>query len=170
MLQRLDCENNRLSKLELSGCAGLKALYCYDNRISFLDISSASCLKRAVNKGKQTSNKTWIKYDYKHNILKVDKSTAVSTSGKPVIKTQPKSASIKAGRKVTFKVKAAGEALKYQWYVMKKGTSKWVKINNATSASYKFSVKKKLSGYKYRCKITNTAGTTTSKAVKLTVK
>ncbi len=89
---------------------------------------------------------------------------------KPKITTQPKAASVKAGKKVTFKVKATGGALKYQWYYQKKGTTKWVKISKATKATYSFTVKKSQNGYKYRCTVTNAAGKVNSKAVKLTVK
>ncbi len=89
---------------------------------------------------------------------------------KPKITTQPKAASVKAGKKVTFKVKAGGYGLKYQWYYLKPGTKKWVKISKATKASYSFKAAKSKNGYKYRCYVTNAAGTVKSKAVKLTVK
>ncbi len=89
---------------------------------------------------------------------------------KPKITTQPKAASVKAGKKVTFKVKATGGELTYQWYYQKKGTTKWVKISKATKATYSFTVKKSQNGYKYRCTVTNAAGKVNSKAVKLTVK
>ncbi len=89
---------------------------------------------------------------------------------KPKITTQPKSAKVKVGKKVTFKVKATGENLKYQWYRLKPGTKKWVKISKATKASYSFKATKKWNGYKYRCFVKNEAGKVYSKAVKLTVK
>ncbi len=89
---------------------------------------------------------------------------------KPKITTQPKAASVKAGKKVTFKVKATGNDLKYQWYYQKKGTTKWVKIKNATKASYSFKATKSKNGYKYRCIVSNTLGTVKSKTAKLTVK
>ena len=88
----------------------------------------------------------------------------------PKITTQPKAVSVKAGKKVTFKIKAGGEGLQYQWYYQKPKTTKWVKISGATKATYSFTAKKTKNGYKYRCKVTNAAGSATSKAVKLTVK
>ena len=102
--------------------------------------------------------------------------TATSNAGTltvvtlPKITTQPKKASVKAGKKVTFKVKASGYDLKYQWYYQKPGTKKWVKMGSKTKATLSFTAKKNKNGYKYRCYVTNAAGTTKSKAVKLTVK
>ena len=89
---------------------------------------------------------------------------------KPKITTQPKAASVKAGKKVTFKVKASGGSLTYQWYRLKPGAKKWEKINKATKASYSFKAAKKWNGYKYKCLVKNKAGKVYTKAVKLTVK
>ena len=89
---------------------------------------------------------------------------------KPKITAQPKAASVKAGKKVTFKVKASGGSLTYQWYRLKPGAKKWEKINKATKASYSFKAAKKWTGYKYKCLVKNKAGKVYTKAVKLTVK
>ena len=95
---------------------------------------------------------------------------SVKTITAPTITAQPKAASVKAGKKVTFKVKAGGEGLKYQWFYQKPKTTKWVKISGAAKATYSFTAKKTKNGYKYRCTVTNAAGSVTSRAVKLTVK
>ena len=95
---------------------------------------------------------------------------SVKTITAPTITAQPKAASVKAGKKVTFKIKAAGEGLKYQWFYQKPKTTKWVKISGAAKATYSFTAKKTKNGYKYRCTVTNAAGSVTSRAVKLTVK
>ena len=71
---------------------------------------------------------------------------------------------------MTFKVKAKGLELKYQWYYQKPGSKKWVKISKAAKATYSFKAKKKQNGYKYRCLVKNAAGQVYTKAVKLTVK
>ncbi len=89
---------------------------------------------------------------------------------KPKITTQPKAANVKAGKKVTFKVKASGYDLKYQWYYQKPGTSKWVKMSGKTKATLSFKAGKSKNGYKYRCLVKNEAGKTYTKTVKLTVK
>ncbi len=89
---------------------------------------------------------------------------------KPKITTQPKAAKVKAGKKVTFKVKATGGELTYQWYRLKPGAKKWEKVKNATKTTYSFKAAKKWNGYKYKCLVKNKAGKVYSKAVKLTVK
>ena len=101
--------------------------------------------------------------------LTSEKATLTIVS-KPKITTQPKAASVKAGKKVTFKVKASGGSLTYQWYRLKPGAKKWEKINKATKASYSFKAAKKWNGYKYKCLVKNKAGKVYTKAVKLTVK
>ncbi len=89
---------------------------------------------------------------------------------KPAVTLQPGSVTVKAGKKVTFKVKASGGCLSFQWYYQKKGTAKWVKIDGARSASCSFIAKKSFNGRQYRCLVKNAAGKVYSKAVKLTVK
>ena len=89
---------------------------------------------------------------------------------RPQIVTQPKSASVTAGKAVTFKVKATGGALKYQWYVIKSGTAKWVSIKGKTASSLKLTAKKSMNGNKYRCRVKNDAGFVYSDIVKLRVK
>ena len=56
----------------------------------------------------------------------------------------------KAGKKVTFRVKASGDYLKYQWYLRKPNSSKWQLITSGTKASYTFTAKKAKNGYNYR--------------------
>ena len=88
---------------------------------------------------------------------------------KPVITTQPKAAAVKAGAKAVFKVVADG-AKTYQWYYMKPDSTTWTKVSvNGTSASYSLTTAARHDGYKYRCRVTNAAGSVYSSAVKLTV-
>lgn len=89
---------------------------------------------------------------------------------KPKIITQPKSVKVKAGKKVTFKVKAEGEQLKYQWYYRTSSKAKWKKISNATKASYSFKAKAKQNGYQFRVLVRNPAGKVYSKAATLKIK
>ena len=90
---------------------------------------------------------------------------------KPVITTQPASKTVQEGKKVTFKVKAKGENLKYQWYYRTSATGTWKKVTSkGTSASLTITVKAKQNGYQYRCLVKNAAGKVYSKAAKLKVK
>ena len=90
---------------------------------------------------------------------------------KPTITTQPKNVSVSAGKTATFKVVASGTGLSYQWYYQKPKTTTWVKVSsNGTSATYKLTTAARHNGYKYRCVVTNSAGSVTSNEVTLTVK
>ncbi len=97
--------------------------------------------------------------------------TKKTTVTKPKIKTQPKSLTKAVGQKATFKVKATGKNLKYQWYYRTSPTGKWKKITTkGTSSAYTVKVKARLNGYQYRCLVKNSAGQVYSKTVKLKVK
>ena len=89
---------------------------------------------------------------------------------KPVITLQPVSVTVKAGEKATFSLMAEGTPLSYQWFYQKPGESNWNPVtNNGTNATYKLTTASRHNGYKYKCEVTNTAGTVTSKIVTLTV-
>ena len=88
---------------------------------------------------------------------------------KPVITTQPTSKKVNEGAKATFKVVASG-ATSYQWYYLKLGKTTWEAVsNNGTSASYTLTTAARHNGYKYRCKVSNNAGSVYSNTVTLTV-
>ena len=106
-------------------------------------------------------NRDWILFS---------KAAKLTVASKPKITGQPANASVKAGTKVTFKVKATGGDLKYQWFCMAPGTGKWTKMSKATKAGCSFKAAKKYNGYKFRCLVSNKYGKAYSKAVKLTVK
>ena len=92
---------------------------------------------------------------------------------KPSIETQPdKKVTVKAGKKVTLKVKAEGEDLSYQWYYRTSSSGKWKKVtaSSGKKATYKFTAKANQNGYQYRCKVKNSAGHVYSRTVKLKVK
>ncbi len=97
--------------------------------------------------------------------------TLTVTSGKPAITTQPANATVKAGSNATFKVVASGAGLTYQWQVCEAGSSTW-KDSPATgnkTATLTVPATASRDGYKYRCIVKNSSGTTTSSAATLTV-
>ena len=100
----------------------------------------------------------------------VDNAVKISCKVKPKILTHPASVSVKEGKTVSFKVKAVGDNMKFQWFVMKKGADKWSPMKGKTAATLKLTAKKSMNGFKYRCRVKNTWGEVTSKAAKLTVK
>jgi len=83
----------------------------------------------------------------------------------PTIKTQPKAVTVKKGASVKLTVKASGtKPLKYQWY--KDGKA----ISGAKSSTYKISKAKASSAASYTVKVSNPAGSVTSKPAKVKVK
>ena len=88
---------------------------------------------------------------------------------KPVITSQPSNVTVTVGKTATFKVAATG-ATSYQWYYMKPGESTWNEVStNGTSATYNLTTATRHNGYKYRCKLTNSAGSVYTSIVTLTV-
>ena len=87
----------------------------------------------------------------------------------PRIVTQPLSVCVREGKTVTIKVKAVGGGLKYQWYCQKPEDGRWQEITNSVQASFTVTAKMARNGYKYKCLVSNKAGSVWSKPVKLTV-
>ena len=90
----------------------------------------------------------------------------------PKITVQPKSATAAAGSTATFKVTATGGALSYQWQFSSGG--EWANITNSAytgvkSATMTVPATTSRNGYKFRCRVTNSAGTVYSNAATLTV-
>ena len=92
---------------------------------------------------------------------------------KPTITTQPKSVTTSAGSTAKFTVAASGTGLKYQWQWSFDGGNNWQNSSSATTgyntATLQVTATEARNGYMYRCKVTNSAGTVTTSAAKLTV-
>lgn len=88
----------------------------------------------------------------------------------PVISLQPSDRSVNAGETVVFKTAVMGTNLAYQWQVDRNDKKGWVNISRAESTELKLkSVEQSQDGFRYRCIISNSAGSVTSNEVKLTV-
>ena len=89
-------------------------------------------------------------------------------AGAPAITTQPKSVSVKEGADVTFSVAATGEALNYQWYQEKGGSTSKVGTNGPTYTIKAVNVSDD-NGTAYYCVVSNKVGEVTSNKATLTV-
>lgn len=100
-----------------------------------------------------------------------DKDITLAKITPPAISVQPASQSVTEGQTATFSVTATGNpAPNYVWEYNDSSGSGWSEISFATSASYTTSATTTdMSGYQYRCKVTNSQGTDTSTAATLTV-
>ena len=91
----------------------------------------------------------------------------------PTIGTQPASQTVTKGNTATFSVAATGEKLSYQWQQKTTDSgSDWTNVGSATSSNtYTIdNTTTSMSGYQYRCVVSNSAGSVTSDAATLTVK
>ena len=97
--------------------------------------------------------------------------TMTVTDAKPTITTQPLSYTAGAGATIYFKIKASG-AESYQWQYRTSSSDTWKTSSLTGSKSATLTVKatEARRGYQYRCKTSNAAGTTYSKAATLTVR
>ena len=173
-LVALLCYDCSLTSLDIRQNKRLESLACYGNEIKKLDISRSTNLVKAYRKGQKEEHgrvvSYWIEVSGHYYGIDVSTDTKIVCVVPPKITSQPKSVSVKAGRKVTFRVKATGDALKYQWYLQKPGTKKWTKVKNAAKAVLTFKATKKMNGYKYRCRVYNKTASVYSKTVKLKIK
>lgn len=88
----------------------------------------------------------------------------------PAISAQPKSVSVTVGEKATFEVTATGTDVTYQWQIDRNDGNGFVNITGATGATYTTGVADRdCNGFKYRCVISNAAGSATTDTVVLTV-
>jgi pimeloyl-ACP methyl ester carboxylesterase len=89
----------------------------------------------------------------------------------PSINTHPANRTITAPNTATFSVNATGTGpLSYQWQRSTNHGSTWSNVSGATSASYSTGATSiSMSGYRYRVRLSNSAGSVTSNAAILTV-
>jgi hypothetical protein len=89
---------------------------------------------------------------------------------KPTITTHPVNQTVTSPSEATFNVTASGIGLSYQWLLSTNSGSTWSDIPNATSATYSTGPTIiSMSGYKYQCVVSNSAGSVTSNSATLTV-
>lgn len=91
-------------------------------------------------------------------------------AAKPRVTMAPSATKVKVGQTATFKIKASGSGLKYQWYVKTAGATSYKKVAKATRSSLSVTkAKASAHGNRYRVVVTNRAGRVTSASAKLSV-
>ena len=96
----------------------------------------------------------------------------VTKPTKPTITTNPQNATASAGSNATFKVSASGSGLSYQWQYYT--GSSWANVTNSSYSGLKTATMTVpattgRNGLKFRCAVTNAAGTVYSGSATLTV-
>lgn len=88
----------------------------------------------------------------------------------PVITSQPQDVTVKDGETATFTVVATGTDLTYQWERdTGKGFEKWGGIYGKSASFTTGVLSEECNGFKYRCIVSNSAGSVTSRSATLTV-
>lgn len=106
---------------------------------------------------KQTNLKFWKIFIFIFSIF----APAIIFGAAPVITKQPENIVVKEGKSATFKVKASGSKLKYQWQVKADPSSDFVNITSkGTSSSYKVPAVSTESDFlkEYKCIVSNADG------------
>ena len=92
----------------------------------------------------------------------------LTVGDEPAITAQPQSVTTSSGETVTFTIGAVN-VTSYQWQRCPTGNA-WTNIPGATDSSYTFTAEDTQNGYKFRCKLKNTVGETTSEAATLLIR
>ena len=97
--------------------------------------------------------------------------TLTVTTSAPVITKQPVNTSAAADSHASFTITATGGALSYQWQYRKSSSSAWRNSQggNYDKANFTPGVTYEMNGWQYRCRVSNSSGTTYSSTVTLTV-
>ena len=81
------------------------------------------------------------------------------------ITTQPKNTSVLSGKTAKLTVKASGDGLKYAWYYMKSGATKYTKSGNQKTNTLSLKMSKAWHGAKFYCVVTDKYGTSVKSSV-----
>ena len=89
----------------------------------------------------------------------------------PEIVSQPESVTVAPGTAVSFTVEADGRDMSYQWYCLMPGSEEWAPLSasSATKPTLKLTAKPEHHGRRYRCEVSNAAGTVVSEAATLLI-
>jgi Peptidase A4 family/Immunoglobulin I-set domain len=87
----------------------------------------------------------------------------------PQVLVQPSDQSVQSGLPATFGTVAAGVVTSVQWQVSTDGGADWSDVANATALSYSFLAAESENGDEYRAVLSNSGGSTTTRAATLTV-
>ena len=116
--------------------------------------------------GRNSARLTLLRAD---NYKSVDSASVSASAGsRPLISSQPEEAVVPLGAPATFRVKASGDGLSYQWQYSTDSGKTWNNWAGKTAASVSVTVTTHNDGCRYRVTVSNKAGSVTSNAVSLT--
>lgn len=117
---------------------------------------------------KSSKNGYWYRCLVQNSAGKVKSASAkLTVVTKPKITAQPKAISPVPGEAASFRVKASGGALQYQWYYQAPGSEEWEALEGQTAAACTFTAEAGQVDSLFRCRVYNDAGETYSNAALL---
>ena len=93
--------------------------------------------------------------------------TLTVTPVPPKFSTHPRGATVNAGTTVTFKAKASGTNVTYQWYVKKTADGDWEPVDGETGLALTVVAAAEMNGWQFRCTATADGFTADSKIATL---
>ena len=87
----------------------------------------------------------------------------------PTVLTQPEDVTAALGTRLTFRVKASGAGLSYQWFYSKDNGASWLPWSGNTAPTLTVTASVTNNGCLYRCEISNSAGSCRSASARLEV-
>ena len=131
--------------------------------------SSGCALKDVYFGGTKAAWQTLLNNTEESSAAVLEKATIHYSCNAPSITAQPKDTSVVLGKATSFSVTASGSGLTYQWQYSKNNGATWLTWSGKTAATASGSATVNNSGWLYRCKVTNPAGSVFSQCAKLTV-
>ena len=123
-----------------------------------------------VPNGKTLTNNGTINVESGGNLEGEPTSGSGTVVNAPTITAQPTNQTVTEGQTASFTVTATGENPTYQWSQSTDQGKSWTEISGATGSTYTTAATTtSMSGYQYRCEVSNSAGSVTSDAATLTV-
>jgi hypothetical protein len=95
--------------------------------------------------------------------------SSAAEAARPQITTPPQSQSVGEGANATFSVAATGPGLSYRWQFSSSASGEWHNMTATTRTMTINDVQTASNGHRFRCIVTNAAGSVTSNVVTLTV-
>ncbi|MCR5203469.1 MAG: hypothetical protein K6E47_00255 [Lachnospiraceae bacterium] len=167
-LEELNCYNNKIQFIDLSGNPKLRVLVADENSISTIDLSKCPVLKKlylSYNKWVQTSGDiSYIEFsekpdgEYEYLSLSLNSTVILDRTGKATIVRQPEDFYCKEGQLAGFVIAVTGKGIKYQWQYKNAGSSTWTDWSGKTNSIISVAYAENRNGMSLRCIVTDSNG------------
>ena len=158
-LKGLSIWGDGLKNIDLSKNKKLELLFADNNKLAKIDLCGSSLFENLVLFGELTIERDeddghlYANYHDDHGKLFVDLNTQVEVgeAGSVDVVRHPQDAFVEHNKLAYFDVAAYGKDIKYQWYYMLKGESKWTPWNGKTTPIISVAYASYRNGMKLKC-------------------